>query len=274
MFFAGKKIVYLNVYNGEKREESVGFAKSLKEKGGYRLEISLRKLQEWSEGSYQVSLEADSKKISLGYVKIKYGEGRGEFFLPVRDGFLKIADGELAISDFYGLVVRGNKDSTVRGRWRMQKKGEDIACVDEIKTEVSVKAMEIRDSETALRQEWVENYAEDKWQQLLKNFPKVHPFGDAREFITIEPKDFIILQSSYQRLVNNSFLLHGFYNYRHMILGFCSGLDRESGCYLGVPGTFYEREKMVAIMFGFEGFECIGPVEDGKFGYYMRKVEI
>ena len=44
--------------------------------------------------------------------------------------------------------------------------------------------------------------------------------------------------------------------------------------HLGVPGSFYEREKMVAVMFGFEGFECNGPVEIGKFGYYMRRVEL
>lgn len=42
----------------------------------------------------------------------------------------------------------------------------------------------------------------------------------------------------------------------------------------GFQEVFYEREKMVAIMFGFEGFETEGKVEDGKFGYYMRKVEI
>ena len=40
------------------------------------------------------------------------------------------------------------------------------------------------------------------------------------------------------------------------------------------PGAYFEREKMVAVMFGFEGFECGGAVENGKFGYYMRRVEV
>lgn len=118
--------------------------------------------------------------------------------------------------------------------------------------------------------------AGDKWEQLLRSYKNVHPFGDERVFLSIEPKDFVVLQAPYQRLVNNSFLLHGFYNYRHMILGPDKELGNGDGScfYLGVPGTYFEREKMVAVMFGFEGFECDGAVEIGKFGYYMRRVEL
>lgn len=111
---------------------------------------------------------------------------------------------------------------------------------------------------------------EDKWEQLLDTYEQIHPYSDDRVYIKIEPRDFVILQSNYQHLVNNSFLLHGFYNYRYIILG------KEQDCfYLGVPGVFYEREKMVALMFGFEAFECPGGnVGAGEFGYYLRKVEL
>ena len=116
----------------------------------------------------------------------------------------------------------------------------------------------------------------NKWGQLQSAYKSVHPFGDERIYLSIEPKDFIVLQAPYQRLVNNSFLLHGYYNYRHLILGPDEeiGTGEEICFYLGVPGTYFEREKMVAVMFGFEGFECAGPVEVGKFGYYMRRVEL
>lgn len=117
---------------------------------------------------------------------------------------------------------------------------------------------------------------EDKWEQLQHNYQTVHPFDDQRIFLSIEPKDFVILQAPFQKLVNNSFLLHGFYNYRHLILGPDKELGGEGkiSFYLGVPGTYFDREKMVAVMFGFEGFECAGAVEVGKFGYYMRRVEL
>ena len=113
------------------------------------------------------------------------------------------------------------------------------------------------------------NLKEDKWEQILDTYENIHPYGDERVYVKLEPKDFVILQSQYQHLVNNSFLLHGFYNYRYIILG------KEQDYYLGVPGVFYEREKMVALMFGFEAFECPGGnVRAGEFGYYLRKVEL
>lgn len=115
---------------------------------------------------------------------------------------------------------------------------------------------------------------EDKWKELCKKFDVVHPFGNREEYLSIAPKDFIIFPEKYQNLVNNSFLLHGYYNYQHIILG-----KKEEGgkniYYLGVPGVYYEREKMVAIMFGFEGFECGDKkANNGGFGYYMRRVEL
>ncbi len=115
-----------------------------------------------------------------------------------------------------------------------------------------------------------------KWKKLKEEYPQVHPFGDDRCFISLEPGDLVILPASFQKLLNNSFLLHGFYNYRHLILGPDRELSEEGeeNFYIGVPGTYFEREKMVAVMFGFEGFEGKGPVEIGSFGYYMRKVNL
>lgn len=114
---------------------------------------------------------------------------------------------------------------------------------------------------------------EDKWQQLCKEYPKVHPFPD-KTFLSIKPKDFIILQQEYQKLVHNSFLLHGFYNYGHMILGKLTE-ETEAPIYIGVPGVYYEREKQAARLFGFVGFESTEqPVQSGSYGYYMIEVKI
>ena len=116
--------------------------------------------------------------------------------------------------------------------------------------------------------------SEDKWQQLLKIYPHIHPFQDEREYLSLRPEDFVILQSNAYRLVQNSFLLHGYFNYDHLIL---AQVSRKSGSqyYIGVPGNFYEKEKQVAIMYGFSSFECRRePAEEGDFGYYMIKVEL
>ena len=115
---------------------------------------------------------------------------------------------------------------------------------------------------------------DNKWQQLCKEYPKVHPFPGKKTFLSINPEDFIILQQEYQKLVHNSFLLHGFYNYGHMILGKLSE-EEEAPIYIGVPGVYYEREKQAARMFGFVGFESTEqPVQSGSYGYYMIEVKI
>ncbi|MCM1327693.1 MAG: DUF6128 domain-containing protein [Bacteroidales bacterium] len=115
---------------------------------------------------------------------------------------------------------------------------------------------------------------EDKWQQLCAIYPHIAPFQDEREYLSIEPQDFVIFPVKYYQLVNNSFLLHGYHNYQHLIL--TRILYRgEIRYYIGVPGNYYEKEKQVAVMFGFESFECKAePARTGDYGYYMMRIAL
>ncbi len=116
--------------------------------------------------------------------------------------------------------------------------------------------------------------AATKWQQLSNIYPHIRPFEDGRDYLKIKPEDFVILTKKYYPLVTNSFLKHGYYNYEHLILSREMGRDGER-FYIGVPGNFYEKEKQVAVLFGFESFEGkIEPARNGDFGYYMISVEI
>lgn len=113
-----------------------------------------------------------------------------------------------------------------------------------------------------------------KWQQLCAIYPIVHPFNDGRAYLSVEPRDFVVLQERFQPMVQNSFLLHGFYHYKHLLLG-RSRQGRSFQYYLGVPGVFYEKEKAAALFYGFESFEsAVTPASEGSFGYYMKRVQI
>lgn len=115
---------------------------------------------------------------------------------------------------------------------------------------------------------------ENKWEQLFAIYPHVAPFQDERDYISLGPEDFVIFPAKYYRLVNNSFLLHGYHNYNHLILTRIVHRG-EIRYYIGVPGNYYEKEKQVAIMFGFESFECkTEPVRQGDYGYYMMRIEL
>lgn len=121
----------------------------------------------------------------------------------------------------------------------------------------------------------------DKWKQLCKNYPQVHIYPEA-DTIVIKPKDIIVLTQEYHELATNSFVLHAYYNYRQLLLlRYHQG--SEACYYLGVPGVYYEREKRIANMFGFEGFENgesrlvnenRRQAYVGCFGYYMKQVNI
>ena len=112
-----------------------------------------------------------------------------------------------------------------------------------------------------------------KWETLLEQYTSVHPFQDERVYLTITPEDFVLLSEVDYHLRSNRFLLHGYYNYKHLLLGKMPDSTGKEEYYIGVPGLFYEQEKKMAILFGFEGFESrtLRPM-DGTFGYYMKRV--
>ena len=113
-----------------------------------------------------------------------------------------------------------------------------------------------------------------KWEQLSSIYPHIHPFRDAREFLSVGPEDFVVLRERCYQMTHNSFLLHGYYNYRHLLL-LRQDTAGQAKYYIGVPGNFYEREKQVARMFGFESFEGVRePAWEGDFGYYLISVEL
>lgn len=114
----------------------------------------------------------------------------------------------------------------------------------------------------------------DKWQQLWSVWPHIKPFEDKREYLRLELEDLVILPRQYYRLAENSFLLHGYHNYGHIVLAKVFIKGQEKIC-IGVPGNYYEKEVQVAVMFGFESFECeTEPAKEGDFGYYMTSVAL
>ena len=98
--------------------------------------------------------------------------------------------------------------------------------------------------------------ADDEPEELQTGFRKIIELGVLEE------------EMLFRTYLHNSFLLHGYYNYGHLVLDERNGESR-----LGVPGNYYEREQMVATMFGFPDFEPAGreKIQTGTFGYYFTK---
>ena len=117
-----------------------------------------------------------------------------------------------------------------------------------------------------------EDPAESLWNRLRAAYPKVTAFecADGCEILVIKPQDIGLLPRENWVYGNNSFLLHGYYNYRYLILARL-GKPGERGRYiLGVPGHYGNNEKYMAAMFGFERFvrSTRQPPRDSRFGYW------
>ena len=117
-----------------------------------------------------------------------------------------------------------------------------------------------------------EDPAESLWNRLRAAYPKVTAFecSDGCEILVIKPQDIGLLPRENWVYGNNSFLLHGYYNYRYLILARL-GKPGERGRYiLGVPGHYGNNEKYMAAMFGFDRFvrSTRQPPRDSRFGYW------
>ena len=111
----------------------------------------------------------------------------------------------------------------------------------------------------------------DIWEQFLKNHPASMPFSEKNiTCIKIELKDLRELPRKYWYLGNNSFLLHGFFNYRYLVIGKIEE-DTQNRWFLGVPGIYQNQERVMAIIFGFPEF--MPEQVENRFGCWYRFFE-
>lgn len=110
---------------------------------------------------------------------------------------------------------------------------------------------------------------ESVMKDLFRIRPHFQPFQDTEivNCITIKPCDVVRLQQERWQVGRSSFLQHGFYQHRHLMLG----MTGDGAYILGVPGIRNPQEQYMAGMFGFEKFKMSKVCECGKvFGYWYR----
>ena len=117
------------------------------------------------------------------------------------------------------------------------------------------------------------------WDRFRKHYPKMQAFDSqgTAEILTIRPQDIGLLPRENWGYGNNSFLLHGYYNYRYLIFARVGDEKHTRARYiLGVPGHYYSNEKYMASMFGFPHFVLAKtqPAQDGRFGYWYADVRM
>lgn len=107
-----------------------------------------------------------------------------------------------------------------------------------------------------------------EWELIRSSCHKVETCKQLGEVYRVNKGNFAVLPESMKHILQNSFLVHGLMNYGYLLLFRVDEKVRQFG--VGVPGVYYEKEKLVAEMFGFPQFWCDGKSDNGKFGYYRR----
>ena len=147
---------------------------------------------------------------------------------------------------------------------------QPVPVTPQVQPEIRAEAHENDDSRPKAKKE-VHN---SLWDRLENVFPKVVAFEDEPEIscLKIDLKDLEYLPRENWGLANNSFLLHGYYNFRYLILARMG----ENQYMIGIPGMFHNNERFMAAMFGFDHFKPVKEYKPltGHFGYWYQWIQM
>lgn len=310
---AGMKrfVTYIYSYEDKKKGSNIGFAKIEIRGEECRIEVHLRGAYV-KEARCEVFMfrEADKAMEGVRIGEMRLLNGNGDFVVSVRAGH--IGESILGIHNMEGILLLGDGEQIYMSRWRegnplivskenfriwkpkeavpqdviVEKTakgtaGEENASAAENKAEADnrmsdehMQATEIPMHNIFPTYDW-----EAVWDGLKQNHTVCHPFVDREtECMQIELKHLRELPKRYWYLGNNSFLLHGFFNYQYLVVG-RTGDDR---WFIGIPGVYQRQERVMAAIFGFPEFMAMASdaISEGnsteplnQFGCWLRYME-
>lgn len=298
-------IRYLYEYEGNQKKRNVGFVKV--EKDGKETTISVHGKGLCGKSNENIScylIKLDSEmgnilfvpagEIQIGmiscggcfcYTEELIGAGYGKTEQSVGQTCEKK-------DDICGLGLGDPKEAFYVALWNEEMYGDlDIARAkvfqefDSDKTageSKSIKSIDEKEAEVETQfgdDEETENLEEEQPEKkdLKKDDRDTDLQNFRRQIMKIQRGEISILPRCEWKLANNNFLLHGYYNYRHLVL-----IDEGNQLKLGVPGIYHEREARAAATFGFPEFIAEADVnvtlepqernENQQFGYWCRQV--
>ena len=293
-------IRYLYEYEGNQKKRNVGFVKV--EQDGKETTISVHgkglcgKSNE-NISCYLIKLDSETGNILFvptGEIQIGVISCGGSFcyteeLIRAGSGKTEQSVGQLCEKkdDICGLGLGDPKETFYVALWNEEMYGDlDIAkAVVEVEkcgeTETARTGekltAEVENVEKAEPQQ-VEDQEQEDIAEVQRESDSTDKVEDSRrQIMKIQRGEISILPRCEWKLANNNFLLHGYYNYRHLVL-----IDEGNQLKLGVPGIYHEREARAAATFGFPEFIAEADVkvtlepqernENQQFGYWCRQV--
>lgn len=263
--------------NGEKKGNG-GFCKWELKNGIHTLEISLNICKAGTTEKVKIftRMDMELEEVFLrdghAHLSIKRSEAEGNWEWELSRIRIPLSEDRELVAEFP--VEEGVQKQMLA----KERKTPDVEFVKENKAPDPAPAKDEVEMENKVEklpeapEEKPEQMPVSLWEWLEHARERIKPFGTSDEYFRVAVEDIYRLQEEYHVLRNNQFLLHGYYNYKYLILG-KKEIDSEE-YWLGVPGIYHEREKMAARMYGFEKFE--GTKRNygvGDLGYYLITVK-
>ena len=116
----------------------------------------------------------------------------------------------------------------------------------------------------------------DPFEKLFVRAEYIDAFDDDYFYdcIEVSPEKLKCLNQNEIDIAGNSFLLHGYYNFRHILFGRVRDNLDNTKYFIGVPGMYCNRERYMASMFGFNNFKKShrSDYANPYFGYWYQEI--
>ena len=292
-------ITYMYAYENRAKGRNVGFVKVECRKDTCALEIHIRNLGRFS-GKCRTYLLMDENVIGveLGTMIISYGQGQAIYYFDRNDieqsGYrleqVKAVRVECGSQEFLASCW-----SEEAGNWIAQDistfmKSENMQA-DNVVNSNMAQLNNVADQNTNGKQNnnmphnSVYNPARANQQESNAQFNPGYYNSESGNLSQLENTASQSPQSQIDRIdladirrlfptkqyyANNSFVIHGFMNYSHLIVK-----TEDNKKYLGVPGIYEKPEEMMAKLFGFTEFvdekTHSESQTEGAFGYWLSQ---
>lgn len=231
-------------------------------KEGAALQVSKEKFKEWGAVPAQERRDMRQEPVSQEVIQEKSAEVQSESEAVQRETL--------------------SEESALLSEEAALQKSAESALLSE-KEALQKSALESTENVTATEIPMKNIFPQYTWQQTWENLKAAHPVftpfdNEKIACVRIELKDLRDLPKRYWYFGNNSFLLHGFFNYHYLIIG----KSEEDRWFLGVPGIYQRQEHVMAAIFGFPEFlpaalsrenEKNSEEPINRFGYWFRYIE-
>lgn len=280
-------ITYLYDYTGAVKGKNAGFVKVDMRGNQCRLEIHVRGLGQVTEQGiiYFIIEDSGLNGVKVGEMEILRGQGDYGTIIKCNP----IGDSPYQFGQIAGVCVTYGDHQMAASKWKEdpnlqfalqdihiweppQLEPEEVQKQEKLQPKADASAAQQTAHPTAQAVAQETDWAKT-WKQLQAQNEKLE-FRKERngDWIKMDIKAIRSLPKRNWYLGNNSFLVHGFFNYHYLILGREMDGDKERW-YLGVPGFYQQQERVMATIFGFpEFFNSQNGAEP--FGYWIHTVEI